>query len=110
MSEKELETEKEEYNLPFTEEELKQLNFTPEELEILDFANSYVELANELDGNPDELINKLDTYFPKTASPEETFEKLGEVCETDPEFISQLIATQELLSDLAPEQEREDRQ
>ena len=97
-------------NLPFTEEELKQLNFTQEELSILEAASVYMTYAEELPEEPDEMIAKLDEHFAglENQDPEVTFEKIGKLCETDPEFITQLIVAQEVLAELRPEQEVED--
>ena len=98
------------YNLPFTDEELKQLNFTQEELDILEAASAYSAFVDELPENPDEIVQKLDKYFADSdkKDPGETIEKIGKLCETDPEFISQLVATQEILSDVRPDQEVDD--
>ena len=110
MSEnKGLETEKEGVLLPFTEEELKELNFTEEELAILEAASAYSELADEL-MDADELVAKMDDIFGDLANtdPNDTFEKIGKLCETDPEFITQLVLAQEILSDVRPDQELDD--
>ena len=96
--------------MPFTEEELKKLNFTQEELDILEAASMYTFYADELPEEPDEMLSKLDEHFGnlENQEPGVTFEKIGKLCETDPEFITQLIVAQEVLSDLRPDQEIED--
>jgi len=109
MSEKEVNNELETSDKQtFTREELESLNFSPEELEIIESANAYVEATKMLsDDVVDELITKLDTEFPMTASREETFEKLNTLCETDPDFIAQLAIFQEILSNVEFEQPEE---
>lgn len=110
MSEKKTTEKLEAYGLPFTEEELKQLNFTQEELDILEAASAYSAYVDELPESPDGIIAKLDEYFAGTEDnkdPGETIEKIGKLCETDPEFITHLIVAQEVLSELKPEQETE---
>ena len=110
MSENKMTEAVEESLLPFTEEELKQLNFTQEELDILEAASAYSAYADALDGNPDGMVAKLDEYFGNSEKQEvsETIEKLGELCKSDPEFITQLIVAQEVLAELRPEEEFED--
>ena len=95
--------------LPFTEEELKELNFTEEELAILEAASAYTDMASEL-MDADELVAKMEDCFGNLSQtdPNETFEKLGELCKTDPEFITQLVLAQEVLSEVRPDQELDD--
>lgn len=94
--------------LPFTDEELKQLNFTPEELEILESASAYSETVDMLPEDPDDLIEKVEANFSDNMTADEVFEKLGALCESDPDFIAQLIASQELLTDCKPYSEDEE--
>jgi hypothetical protein len=96
--------------LPFTEEELEYLNFTPEELEILEDASAFSQTAKMLPEDPDELIKKVEANFREgdDVTFEEVFEKLGSLCETDPDFITQLIATQELLTACRPDEDYEE--
>ena len=103
-------TKLEAYGLPFTEEELKQLNFTQEELDILEAASAYSAYVDELPESPDGMVAKLDEYFAgsENSDPGETIEKLGRLCETDPEFITQLVIAQEVLAELRSEQDVED--
>lgn len=93
--------------LPFTEEELKELNFTPEELEILESASAYTQMYDMLPEDPDELIKKVEENFKEgdDVTFDEVFETLGSLCETDPDFITQLVATQELLTACRPDDE-----
>jgi len=95
--------------LPFTEEELKILNFTPEELEILETASAYSQTADMMPENVEDLITKVGENF-RTGDDvtfDEVFEKLNSLCESDPEFINQLIATQELLTACRPDENEE---
>ena len=96
--------------LPFTEEELEILNFTPEELEILESASAFSQTADMLPENPDEMMEKVGEHFREgeDVTFDEVFETLGTLCETDPDFITQLIATQELLSECRPEADNEE--
>lgn len=84
--------------LPFTEEELKQLNFTPEELEILETASAYSQTTQMLPDDEDALLKKIDETFSEDAPSDDTMQKIVDLCSTDPEFINQLIAVQEVLS------------
>ena len=88
--------------LPFTEEELKQLNFTPEELDILESASAYSQTADMLPDDPEDMLSKVETNFSENMTSDEVFQKLGELCESDPDFITELIASQELLTDSKP--------
>ena len=81
--------------LPFTEEELKELNFTPEELEILETASAFVETEEMIPDDADEFIKKIENTFSDTDTSDETFQKLTDLCKTDPEFVNQMIALQE---------------
>ena len=93
--------------LPFTEEELEILNFTPEELEILEDAGAIVETQKMLPDDFNEIIKKVDETFKsgEDVTAGEIFEQLGKLCETDPDFVNQLIAAQELLSACRPDDE-----
>lgn len=84
--------------LPFTEEELEQLNFTPEELEILESASAYAKTESLLPEDMDGFIQKIDESFDDSANPDVTFQKLADLCTTDPDFVSQLLAFQEVYS------------
>lgn len=94
--------------LPFTEEELKELNLTPEELDILEYASAYSQTVDMLPDDITELTDKIDETFktdPKL-SDEEVFnsniQKLSDLCDTDPEFVNQMIALQEVFSAIKP--------
>lgn len=104
-----MDDEKESF-LPFTEEELKILNFTPEELEILEDASAFSETAKLLPDDTDELMDKVEANFREgdDVTFDEVFEKLGELCESDPDFITQLVAAQELLTACRPDDEYEE--
>lgn len=96
--------------LPFTEDELEKLNFTPEELEILESASAYTQTVDMLPDDPNYLVEKVETNFPENMTADEVFEKLGSLCESDPDFITQLIASQELLTDCKPYSEDEEQE
>ena len=84
--------------LPFTEEELEQLNFIPEELEILETASAYSQTEEMIPDDADEFIKKIESTFNDEDSSDETMQKLTDLCKTDPEFVNQMIALQEVYS------------
>ena len=92
-----METEKNSF-LPFTEEELKKLNFTPEELEILEDASAYSQTVDMIPEDFDTFANKVNDTFSDEDDANKTFEKIGNLCSTDQDFINQMIALQEVYS------------
>lgn len=93
--------------LPFTEEELKELNFTPEELETLEGASAYSETVDMLPDDPDAFIKKIEETFSDDDNEDTTLQKLTDLCKTDPDFVNQMIALQEVYGavKLYPEEE-----
>lgn len=102
--------------LPFTEEELKEMNLTPEELDILEYASAYSQTVDMLPDDITELTDKIEETF-KTdenanLSPEEEFnskiQQLSKLCDTDPEFVNQMIALQEVFAAMRPDTQEEE--
>ena len=94
--------------LPFTDEELKELNLTPEELDILEYASAYAQTVEMIPDDYDFFEQKLDNTFEDTKNPDEVIERITDLCETDPDFVNQMIAFQEVFSAVRPYQEEED--
>jgi len=94
--------------LPFTEEELKELNLTPEELDILEYAGAYAQTVELLPDDFDAFTEKIGETFSDVNTPDGAIEKITDLCESDPEFVSQMIAFQEVISAVKPYQEEED--
>ncbi len=94
--------------LPFTEEELKELNLTPEELDILEYASAYSQTAELLPDDFDAFEQKLGDTFNDLNTPEAVTEKITDLIENDPDFVTQMIAFQEVISTVKPYQEEED--
>jgi len=94
--------------LPFTEEELKELNLSPEELDVLEWASAYSQTAELLPDDFDAFQNKLDESFNDKKTPEAVMDKITDLIETDPEFVNQMMAFQEIMTSVKPYQEEED--
>lgn len=92
--------EKIEQNL-FTEEELKILNFSDEELDLLLEADATVKTFDMISGDVEKIFKRIDKEFPNDGV--KTLEKFTELCKTDPKFITQLIAMNEVFSEVKPE-------
>ena len=84
--------------LSLTEEELKELNFTPEELQILEDAGAYAQTIDMFPEDFDAFQNQLDSTFSQEDDPEVTLQKLADLCQTDPDFVNQMLAIQEVFS------------
>ena len=83
---------------PFTESELKILNLSDSEMSDLLDAHAIAATAEMLPENPDKLIDRMNKEFPDDA--EGIFKKYAELCKTDPEFIIQIIAMTEAMSEI----------
>ena len=94
--------------LPFTEDEIKELNLTKEEIDILEYASAYSQTAELLPDDFDAFEEKLGNSFNDLNTPDEVIERITDLCETDPEFVNQMIAFQEVMSAVKPYQEEED--
>lgn len=97
--------------LPFTDEELRELNFTQEELDILESASAYsqtVDMLPDNDQDVQEFIQKIDDNFSEDDNPDVTLQKLTDLCKTDPDFINQMIALQEVYGSVRFYPEEED--
>ncbi len=82
----------------FTDEELKVLKFSDEELEIISDANAIAKTSDMLPEEADDLLNRIDKEFPDDLAG--TFEKLAELSQTDPKFVAQLVAMNEVFADV----------
>ncbi len=87
--------------LPFTPEELALLNFSQEELEVLLDAESLRQTVDMLPEEPDAILSRLDKDVP--ADIEGAFNKMTELSKTDPEYVKQLVAMNEIFGDVRPE-------
>jgi len=94
--------------LPFTDEELKELNLTPEEIDILEYASAYSQTAELLPDDFDAFEEKINNTFNDLNTPEAVTEKIADLIEKDPEFVTQMIAFQEIMTAVKPYQEEED--
>ena len=96
--------------LPFTEEELRELNFTPEELAILEAASSASELVQVLPEDPEEFVKEVEEKFnfEDEMDQQDVFDRIGNVMQNDPDFIMQVIASQELMSDYRFDAEKDE--
>ena len=93
--------------LPFTDEELKKLNLTKEELDILEYASAYSQTVEMIPEDMEEFSNKIEENFGSGDDPIESIQKLTDLCDTDPEFVNQMIAMQEVFSAVKPYPEEE---
>lgn len=93
--------------LPFTDEELKQLNLTKEELDILEYASAYSQTVDMIPDDIDAFTEKIEENFGNGDDPMESIQKLTDLCDTDPEFVNQMIALQEVFSAVKPYPEEE---
>jgi DNA repair ATPase RecN len=88
--------------LPFTDEELEKLNLTKEELDILEYASAYSQTVDMIPEDLDAFSNKIEETFGSGDDPMASIQKLTDLCETDPEFVNQMIAMQEVFSAVKP--------
>ena len=84
--------------LPFTDEELEQLNFTPEELDILETASAYSQTEEMIPDDTESFIKKINENFSDSDDSNATMQKLTDLCSSDPDFVNQMIALQEVYS------------
>lgn len=85
----------------FTEEELKILNFSAEELDLILDADATAKTAEMIPEDISKIIKRIDKEFPNDVNG--TFEKLAQLCKSDPKFITQLMAITEVCSEVKPE-------